>query len=137
DWCLLPPTPTNWSCMRDTTAWVDGTYEITLVVTDWANNNSVEIKRTIVLDNQPPVSSFVQFTEVAGTQYQHAVGNRLYYNPAQSGTVKIEVTASDAGTGMNRVHFPDIDGANTEWSPAGIDESGVGPNYAQDFSWTP
>src|SRR5690606_5175088 len=100
--CASPPTPTTWTCSWNTAAVADGTYTLILEVTDNAGNREVTpIERTVTVDNLPPVVTFTGFTENASAQFQHVIGTTMYYNPAQSGSFDANVTAVDAGVGVN------------------------------------
>ncbi|MCB0878564.1 MAG: Ig-like domain repeat protein, partial [Thermoleophilia bacterium] len=155
DWCpAAPPGPPlsggNWSCIRDTSAFPDGTYTLILTVYDKAGNSYVAGTETVVLDNQPPVVDNLTFTDPSTTNYHYAVNcssppikpvppapqsctPRVYFNPDQSGSFDIDVDATDAGTGVATVTYPDIDGAATAWTPSG---GVVGSPYTLNFSWT-
>ncbi|MCB0878189.1 MAG: Ig-like domain repeat protein [Thermoleophilia bacterium] len=133
-----PPDPRAWTCSWDTSLLADGTYQMELVVTDLAGNSSAMITKPMLVDNQPPVVSFLDYVEVSGLGYQHwkntgPADHKLYVNPAQSGRTTVRFTASDAGTGMDRIDYPDITGG---WTPAGGSVTGIGPNFAFDYDFT-
>ncbi|MCW2962367.1 MAG: hypothetical protein JWM90_2754, partial [Thermoleophilia bacterium] len=145
NWCAAgPPGPPlssgNWSCTVDTALFPDGTYTIFLTAYDFAGNASPVYTRTLVLDNQPPVVSSIQFVENISPASQYANNCTLpcvpeiFFNPALSGSFFIDVTASDSGTGVGNVTYPDIDGAAAAWSPAGGADGGA--PYSLEFSWT-
>jgi hypothetical protein len=129
----VPAAPT-WSCTWDTSGFVDGTYTMILTIRDLAGNIG-NASRTIVVDNQPPIALFDSWTPTINTQYQRANGTRLYFNPNQTGTAQLRIAASDAGTGINRVEFPDLDGALSLWNPGAGNGSPPNP-YMYEYSWS-
>jgi hypothetical protein len=137
--CTVTVTPTTWSCPWNTTALADGTYTLTATITDFAGNSGT-VTRTIVVDNNPPVRSFKDFVEVTNGQYMYEnnAAAQLWYNPAQSGSFTARVNATDAGSGMNRVDFPDLDGAATLWTPNGGSTDAVGSSgvWSGTYSWS-
>ena len=78
---------------------------------------STSISRTIVVDNNPPVMSFNSWVEVTNPQYTYPSGPVTYFNSLFSGSFTVKINASDGGTGMSAVSFPDLDGAATLWTP--------------------
>ena len=128
---------TTWSCTWNTTLVPDGTYTITLEVTDLAGNReAAAITRTIVVDNNPPIVGFSSFTEGTNANYQYATGSTIYYNPDFSGDFRVNISATDAGSGVNRVAFPNFNATGSGWSAAGSDLVGS-PLYDWSYSWTP
>jgi hypothetical protein len=129
-------TAGTWTCNWDTTAGglPDGSYDILLTVTDRAGN-TVTDTRTVIVDNNPPAVIFSSWTPLSGAQYQYVSGNKLYFNPAQTGTVDLNIDAQDGGTGINRVDFPQL-GAN--WTPAGpsSDNTAAGNIYSVSYGWS-
>lgn len=93
--------------------------------------NNTTVNRAPAVDTTPPVTAFGSFTEVINPQYQHIVGSTLWYNPAQSGSFSVGVTATDAASGMNRVDFP---GFGTGWT-GGPTSDTLGP-YANTYTFT-
>ena len=124
----------SWSCIWDTTQVGDGLYTITLEVTDLAGNReALPITRTIVVDNLPPVVSFNSFTEGSNANYQHVVGSTIYFNPHGSGDFMVAINATDAGSGMNRVEFPDLNLTGSGWSAPGADPTAP---YSWFYAWS-
>ncbi|MCW2956332.1 MAG: laminin sub domain 2, partial [Thermoleophilia bacterium] len=145
NWCpSAPPGPPltagNWSCTVDTSAFTDGAYTIMLTVFDRAGNQSTTYTRPLVLDNLPPVVTSIQFTELTNAGFQYANNcalpctPQIFFNPAESGSFSIDVVATDSGSGVGSVQYPDIDGVATEWSPDGGGD-GTDP-YSLPFQWT-
>jgi hypothetical protein len=94
----------------------------------------VPIQRNIVIDNNPPIVQPVTFTEITNPQYQHAIGTNLWFNPAQTGAVQVNVDATDGGSGMQNVTFPDLDGAPNNWTPPGAVDP-TGNPYTLTYNW--
>lgn len=86
-------------------------------------------------DDAPPTASLLGFVELAGSSLQYNVGSTLYFNPAGSGQVRVQISALDA-SGISGVSFPDLDGAATGWTTGGTDSSGPSP-YTWDYTWAP
>jgi hypothetical protein len=131
--CTNPAPLSPWSCQWNTAALPDGTYTISLNVTEVGGATSGAITRTVMLDNNAPITSFSAYVEQVNPQYQFANGNFMYFNPAQSGSFAVRVNASDAGTGVDRVDFPAF---GSGWTPAGgSDMTGPAP-YEMSYSWS-
>ncbi|MCW2957002.1 MAG: Na-Ca exchanger/integrin-beta4, partial [Thermoleophilia bacterium] len=142
-----PPEPLTWSCAFPTlTADAggpvpDGTYTVTMRATDNAGNQSNAITRTIIIDNSPPLIQLHSFTEVTNGQYSYddLVNSRIWFNPNQSGSFNVNMDVADSPAGVNRVDFPDADGAAALWSPSGGGSqtvAGAGGRYSQPYAWT-
>jgi len=115
-----------------------GTYDIVLEVTDNAGNREgAVISRTIVVDNNAPITSFNSFVEGTNPQFQYWPGgasSTMFYNPAQAGSFDVVMNATDAGVGVNRVAYPDIDGAvPVKWNPAGGNDAAA--PYSFNYTW--
>lgn len=82
-----------------------------------------------------PTASFEDFQTVSNPQYQHAVGNTIYVNPAQSGAFQVRVRATSA-SGIQDVEFPAL-GA-TGWTPVSLQSDSVGDAdlYQANYTWT-
>ncbi|MCW2961569.1 MAG: Na-Ca exchanger/integrin-beta4, partial [Thermoleophilia bacterium] len=144
-----PPEPTTWSCTWNSTLVPDGVYTLTLRVVDMADNEFIAPTKVVTVDNTPPDAKLIAIVEGASPQYQHVTGagatSQLYYNPIQSGGFQVQVEATDAGTGMSHVRFPDLDGAlSTGWTPDAAADQAIGnPNtpvpacgyYCANYSW--
>jgi len=111
----------------------DGTYTITLEVTDNAGNREgPAITRFMVVDNTPPLLTFNSFVATAGTQYQVGAGSTMYYNNTQTGSVMVKINATDLGAGVSQVAFPTL---TAGWAPVGgADTTGPSP-YDFTYSW--
>ncbi|MCW2955533.1 MAG: laminin sub domain 2 [Thermoleophilia bacterium] len=121
----------SWSCPWDTTAMPDGMYVLTLLVTDLSGNTAT-VTRTLFVDNHVPTIALTSFVEVTGVAYQHSIGSTHYVNATQSGSFTVNVAASDAGTGIDRVDFPALPSG---WTPS----SGLADNaapFAASVAWT-
>lgn len=130
--CMAAATPTSWSCSWDTSAVADGTYTITSTITDAAGNVGTAT-RSVLVDNGGPTASTDALSEGNGSQFQHVAGSTLWFNPAAAGSFTVRIAASDNGSGIQRVDFPDLDGAATSWTPAG--GSDTTPAYEQVYAW--
>ncbi|MCW2950770.1 MAG: laminin sub domain 2, partial [Thermoleophilia bacterium] len=129
----LQPSP--FTCTWSTGgAIADGPYDISLVVTDVANNVSAPILRHVVVDNTAPSIVFDHFTESMNSTFQYEVGNTLFYNPALSGSFDVTMKSLDAGSGVKQVDFPAL-GAG--WTPAAIStDTTAAPVGLYDASYT-
>ncbi|MCW2956999.1 MAG: hypothetical protein JWO69_1868, partial [Thermoleophilia bacterium] len=140
-----PPEPLTWNCNWATTSVPDGTYTLTMVVTDMADNTYTPATRVLIVDNTPPDADLFAIVEGGSPQYQHVTGSgptsKLFYNPIQSGGFQVQIDAIDLGTGMNRVTFPDLDGAaSTGWTPDSIFDQPLGSaspcgHYCANYTW--
>jgi len=123
-----------WTCNWVTTLLPDGVYTVTATITDAAGNIGT-VTRIVNVDNNPPITAFNSYNEVTNGQYMVSSGSTMYFNPTYSGTFDLKIAASDAGTGISSVQFPDVDGAGSNWGPAGGSNS-AGPNpYVFTYSW--
>jgi hypothetical protein len=94
------------------------------VVTDLAGNVSATfITKVITVDNQPPTVTFLDFQESQrvgprSTGATSGVGDNVGCTSTRPAPVaaRVRFTATDPGTGMQRLDYPAI-GAG--WSPAG------------------
>ncbi|MCW2955647.1 MAG: laminin sub domain 2, partial [Thermoleophilia bacterium] len=124
-----------WTCSFDTNpgpVLPDGTYTLTLTVRDIAGNEYTTTE-PFVVDNVGPVISAVTLTETGGGNFLHNPGGTtMYFNPAGSGTLSVNVTATDAGAGMDRVIYPDLL-FPAIWTGGGDDSSVA---YQMPYSWT-
>jgi hypothetical protein len=142
----------TWSCPWNSLLVPDGTYVLTLVVTDFAGNTFTAPTKDLIVDNTPPVIDDVVIVPDANPQFQHVDPTdpaHLYYNPNPgfSGSFFVDVTAHDDGTGMNRVEFPDIDGVAGGFTPDAPTAGGnlattaivqpLGPTYRGAYWWVP
>ena len=76
-------------------------------------------------------ATFAGFTELVGSQYQHAAGSTLWFNPAFPGSFRVDATAT--GTpGLASVGFPVL-GAG--WNPASPTTDTTAP-YQATYAWT-
>jgi hypothetical protein len=119
DPATIAGTSPNWtfSCPWATSALADGNYTITATATDLAGNAATPVSVTVLLDNKPPVAAWHSWND-NGSTFMHAVGNVAWVNPtAPAGAYQLDarVTATDLGSGVNRVAFPAL-GAG--WTPA-------------------
>ncbi|MCW2950773.1 MAG: peptidase and in kexin sedolisin [Thermoleophilia bacterium] len=121
----------SWNYMWDTTTVSDGSYVISSVIVDNAGNSSTAT-RTVFVDNTAPLVSFGAFNANAGPSWQFAVGNTLFVNTANAGSVTLTASASDA-SGIQAVTFPPL-GSN--FTPATTTTVGTAP-YTVIYSWTP
>lgn len=131
--CANPVSPTNWSCSWNTSALVDGTYTVSLAARDVAGNVTT-VTRDIVVDNTGPTASLTSLAENVNPQYQYVTGSTVWVNANQSGSFDVNVSATDTGTGMGTVTFPDLDGAEVVWTPGSAIDAAA--PYAQTYSWT-
>jgi hypothetical protein len=132
--CTVPVPLSPWSCSWNTSAVAGGTYTVTATTTDGAGNVSTA-QRSIVVDNEGPVSSLHSLTPVTGTSFQHVSGSTIYVNTNESGSFTARVNASDGISGIQSVNFPDLDGAAIVWTPAGSSDT-TAP-YETTYGWTP
>jgi len=96
--CLSPGSPTAWTCNWNTVGLTDGTYTITLEVTDNAGNREgPAITRFMVVDNTPPLLTFNSFVATAGTQYQVGAGSTMYPPPAATASHISALGGSSSG----------------------------------------
>ncbi|MCZ4496478.1 MAG: laminin sub domain 2, partial [Thermoleophilia bacterium] len=110
----LPADPSSWACNWNTAATPeDGLYTITLTVEDNAGNVFVTTRQVIV-DNLPPAPGALEWVPQTNVTAQYATGSTLYFNPAQTGTVRARIVACDQN-GINNVAFP---GIAAGWTPA-------------------
>ncbi|MCW2950771.1 MAG: laminin sub domain 2, partial [Thermoleophilia bacterium] len=126
----------TWSCAWSTAALLDGTYTIELLVTDVANNVSVPITRTILIDNNPPTVTFNSFSYGTNPQYQFKSGSTMYYNPGFGGSFDVLINVVDTGTGPGRVDFQDPDGAGGNWSLATPSDITPPSPFTDTLTWT-
>lgn len=128
----------NWSCAW-TTPMTDGTYTATATTID-AVGNSGSATRTFVIDNSPPVATWTSWTETSPWLHASSTANKdlLWYNPAAPAgttTATATVTATDAGSGMNRVAFPNLAAAG--WGAGGnVTTVGAGNTWAWGYTFT-
>ncbi|MCW2950763.1 MAG: laminin sub domain 2, partial [Thermoleophilia bacterium] len=117
--------PASWSCTWSTGGVVvDGTYTLSAKIYDNAGNTTT-VTRTVVVDNTPPVVTFTNFAAATnpGSQFQDPVLTATHwYNPAAAGSFDVNLNATDAGVGMNRVVYPAF--------PAGWTNVGLTDNSA-------
>lgn len=114
-----PWTAHTWSCAWATGggALPDGDYLVRVQARDRAGNLSTVATHTYRLDNNPPVVAWHSWDD-GGSAWMHSVGALAWVNPsATPGSYQLHarVTATDAGSGVDRVEFPGL-GAN--WTPA-------------------
>ncbi len=80
-----------------------------------------------------PIAFVDSYAEGANPQYQHAVGDLMWVNPAMNGSFELRIGATDSATGIQRVDFPDL---GSGWTPAGASDS-TGPTpFTTTYSWT-
>ena len=119
----------SWSCLRRLHGRRRGTRSllacqkvdtIEATITDFAGNTKV-VTRTIFIDNVPPAPFYLEnYVEVLNPQNQHDYGSIMWFNPALTGSFTVQMHAEDGiGLGVQRVDFPDLDGAASDWNPAG------------------
>ena len=103
-----------------------------IVNKDATDNTDADCETVVVAgDSNPPTASLGGFTEVSGNAYQHAIGATMWINPTQTGSFSVDVTATDAESGMQRVEYPAL---GTGWSPgAGNDNSSP---YTYVYTWS-
>ncbi|MCW2950767.1 MAG: Large repetitive protein, partial [Thermoleophilia bacterium] len=129
----------SWTCAWTTPA-TDGLYTITAKATDAVGNVGTNTW-TFLVDNAPPNASWTSWTE--NSNYLYTPGgvdkDLLWYNPAApaagSGTATATVTASDLGSGMNRVVYPNLGAAG--WGAGGnVTTAGAGNTWVFGYSFT-
>ncbi|MCW2921584.1 MAG: Proprotein convertase [Thermoleophilia bacterium] len=76
-----------------------------------------EYVRNVAPDTTAPRGSVQSVTEVSGGENQHARGSTIYINSTGAGSFTVNVAASDLGSGVRSVTFPDL---GTGWSPSGV-----------------
>jgi hypothetical protein len=92
---LTPPAGTTWSCNLNTLPLPDGTYTLTLEVTDYANfTNSSAITRSVIVDNTAPMGTL----------------NSL--PPSITESFDVTGTVTDAGSGLKQVDVAYTNGVN-------------------------
>ncbi len=134
----------GWTCSWNTTAplLADGDYTVFVRARDRSGRWSTVVSRTYRLDNNPPIINWHSWNEVSGSSYTHTVGSIAWVNSvAAPGTFQLDarVTATDAGSGVNRVEFPAL-GAG--WTPAAITNGAfTSPTpaanaYTLAYTWT-
>lgn len=129
-------TPTSWGCTWYAAAQgvLDGTYRLTLIITDVAGGATNTATRDITLDQQPPTGSIASITPGIGLSYQYVSGSQLWINPAYAGSVTVALTANDSGTGVDTVSFPDLDGPGEgTYTPGGATVSSA--PWSQVYVW--
>ncbi|MCW2921693.1 MAG: hypothetical protein JWL76_1567 [Thermoleophilia bacterium] len=113
-----PWTALTWSCSWNSTLpAMDGIYTIKIQSRDRAGNLSVIQTRTYLVDNIAPVRAWHSWNDY-GSAAMHSVASVAWVNPnAAPGAYQLDarVTASDAGSNVNRVEFP---GLGAGWTPA-------------------
>jgi hypothetical protein len=121
---------TSWSCNWNTSALPDGVYTLTLSVTDNAGNTTPSAaQRTLEIDNTAPALTIDALVPTTGPEYQHVTGTSLYYNGLNTGSFRVEVSASDLN--LTGILFPAL--ANG-WTPGGASDN-TAP-YNLEYSWT-
>ena len=82
-------------------------------------------------DTTAPTASLGGFTAVTGSSYQYVSGSTVWVNTTQTGSFSVDVTATDAQSGMQRVEYPAL---GTGWSPSAGNDTATPFTYV--YTWS-
>lgn len=112
-------------------------YEYRLNATDNVGNLSTWTSATTAVYDTPPAdttapsASLTAIVESTNPQYQHVSGSTIWVNDLVSGSFSVQVSASDAGSGVQRVDYPNL---GTGYAPAGASDTAA--PYEQTYTWS-
>jgi hypothetical protein len=107
---------------------VTGTYTI---VIDPQGSYTGSMTLTVKRDNTAPSPPTLSLTESSGDS--HVSGTTFFYRPAgTASSFTVTATASDGGSGIQKINFPGLSGGFT---PTTAKDDTTTP-YAQNYSWT-
>ena len=100
----------------DTTAVADGLYDLRVITTDNVGNSFTSALVTNVrVDNTLPTNALAsQSDSPAGSAFQS--GSTIYYRGAAAGSLQLQNTVSDAGSGPASSVFPALGGTVGGWT---------------------
>ncbi|MGH3045764.1 MAG: OmpL47-type beta-barrel domain-containing protein [Gaiellaceae bacterium] len=96
----------------DTSALADGDYDLRVVTTDAAGNSATSAAWTVTVDNGAPSAPAITLDE--SSPFAHASGTEIFLNTDEAGSYDVTATASDGGSGIDRIAFP---GGSEDTSP--------------------
>jgi hypothetical protein len=121
--------------------WTDSTlvhgtcYQYRHVATDNVGNERITTSPSSLHSMAAvPTATIDEIIPITGAQHQHAVGDTVYVNPAQAGSLRVLVRAT-SGAGMQDVTFPVL-GAG--WAPGvtQVDSTADLDLFQGDYGWT-
>ena len=116
------PTSTSWTASTLS----QGTYSWRVRAKDgFGNYGSYSSCNSFMIDTTPPSCSVSGISE--SSSYAYVSGKTIWYNTVSSGGFNVYVSASDSGSGVSTVHFPDT------VSLGGFDSSSP---YSHSYGWT-
>ncbi len=109
-------TSSPYSVSWDTTAVADGLYDLRVITTDDVGNTFTSALVTNVrVDNTVPTNALApQSASPAGSIFQS--GSTIYYRGAAAGSLQLQNTVSDAGSGPASSVFPALGGTVGSWT---------------------
>jgi hypothetical protein len=106
-----------------------GTYSLVL---DPQGAGSGDVHVRIEVDNAAPGAPVLVLSE--SSLDSHVIGTSFFYRPAGTGGgFSVSATASDTGTGLDRIAFPGLSGG---FAPSTLFDDRIVP-YSQSYTWTP
>ncbi len=122
----------------DTTVTSGHCYRYRIHVSDNVGNASADsaVSATAKVDTTAPTVAVTAPTAVtgAGAQYWASGSKTLWFRPSGSGSFTLGATASDAGSGVDHVSFPDLSGV-LGWSGTGGSDA-TSPYASGTYSWS-